>query len=287
MVARSEEVDRNPFAPKAIQEQSTRRFSTEQERTNVAAEIEQMRRDGYVILPRLIDLAKVQEIAEEFERLQVNTPMGDSEFGGYSTQRIYNLVARTRVLDELILHPSVLALIEAHLEDQIQLSIASSVNLLASETAQEFHRDDGYYPLPRPHAPLSMNTMWAVDDFTSENGATVLLPGTHLIADSEPPVDAEPVIADMPAGSVILWDGSLFHAGGANRTKAARLGVTAIYCRAWLRQQENQFIGVPPSLVKTLPSKLQKLIGYWVVNNLLGYIDNGSPRAYIDSAYSG
>ena len=287
MVARSEELDRNPFAPKAIQEQSTRRFSTEQERATAAPELTQLKRDGYVILPRLIDQAKVREVAAEFDRLQADTPMGDSEFGGYSTQRIYNLVARTRVLDELILHPRVLALIEAHLEDQIQLSIASSVNLLGDETAQAFHRDDGYYPLPRPHAPLSMNTMWAVDDFTAENGATLLLPGTHLIADLEPPVNMQPVSAEMPAGSVMLWDGSLFHAGGTNGTTAARLGVTAIYCRAWLRQQENQFVGVPPSLVKTLPSKLQKLIGYWVVNNLLGYIDNASPRAYIDRAYSG
>ena len=129
--------------------------------------------------------------------------------------------------------------------------------------------------------------MWAMDDFTAENGATLLLPGTHLIADSEPPPNVEPVSAEMSAGSVLLWDGSLFHAGGANRTNAARLGVTVIYCRAWLRQQENQFIGVPPSLVKTLPSQLQKLIGYWVVNNLLGYIDNGSPSAYLERAYEG
>ena len=285
MVRRSDEVDLNPFAPNAIKEQSTRRFSTDQERANVAPELAQLRQEGYVILPRLIDQSKVQEVAVEFERLQADTPMGDSEFGGYSTQRIYNLVARTRVLDDLILHPRVLALIEAHLEDQIQLSIASSVNLLEGETAQAFHRDDGYYPLPRPHAPLSMNTMWAVDDFTTENGATLLLPGTHLISDPEPPADVRPVSAEMPAGSVMLWDGSLFHAGGTNHTDVARLGVTVIYCRAWLRQQENQFVGIPPSLVKTLPSKLQKLVGYWVVNNLLGYIDNGSPRAYIDQAY--
>jgi len=285
MARRSDEVDLNPFAPNAIKEQSTRRFSTDQERANVAPELAQLRQEGYVILPRLIDQSKVQEVAVEFERLQADTPMGDSEFGGYSTQRIYNLVARTRVLDDLILHPRVLALIEAHLEDQIQLSIASSVNLLEGETAQAFHRDDGYYPLPRPHAPLSMNTMWAVDDFTTENGATLLLPGTHLISDSEPPADVRPVSAEMPAGSVMLWDGSLFHAGGTNHTDVARLGVTVIYCRAWLRQQENQFVGIPPSLVKTLPIKLQKLVGYWVVNNLLGYIDNGSPRAYIDQAY--
>ena len=174
----------------------------------------------------------------------------------------------------------------ALLEDQIQLTIASSVNLLTGETAQAFHRDDGYYPLPRPHVPLVVNTMWAIDDFTAENGATLILLETHLTADPDPPKDVQPVSATMSAGSIVLWDGSLFHAGGSNETDAARLGLTVIYCRAWLRQQENQFVGVPPSLVKALPRQLQKLIGYWVANNLLGFVENGSPRACIDRAYS-
>ncbi|MCH9674232.1 MAG: phytanoyl-CoA dioxygenase family protein, partial [Gammaproteobacteria bacterium] len=206
-------------------------------------------------------------------------------FGGYATQRVYNLVRRTRELDDLMLHPTVLALVEAHLEDQIQLSISSSVNLCPGENAQDFHRDDGYYPLPRPHMPLSINTMWAIDDFTLENGATMLIPGTHLIADSHPPPAAPVVQAEMAAGSVLVWDGSLFHAGGANKTNAARLGVTNIYARAWLRQQENQFVGVPPNEAMRLPRAMQKLIGYWVANNLLGYIDNGSPNAFVEKHY--
>lgn len=285
MAARSLEVDRNPFAPGALVEQ--RRLSSASARAEMRGALEALRCDGYVILPGLLSSEKIAALREVFERLHQETAKGDSEFGGYATQRVYNLVARTRELDDLLLHQDVIALVEAHLDDQIQLSICSSVNLLPGESAQAFHRDDAYYPLPRPHMPLSVNSMWAIDGFVSENGATLLLPGTHLIADEHPPPGLEPVSAEMTAGSVMLWDGSLFHAGGWNRTSSPRLGVTGIYCRAWLRQQENQFVGVPARLVKTLPRELQKLIGYWVVNNLLGYIDNGSPRAFIDRAYSG
>ena len=105
MTTRSELADRNPFDPKLTQEPSTRRFSTEKERTDVASDLKKMKRDGYVIFPDLINQAKTKEIAEEFNHFHAETPTENTEFGGHSTQRVYNLVARTRVVDDLILHP--------------------------------------------------------------------------------------------------------------------------------------------------------------------------------------
>lgn len=271
------EVDINPFSPESQSIEKTKRFSTSGERKQASAFTKHLKRNGYVIVERAINLEKVKAVRDEFHRLHKGLAKGSSEFGGFQTERLYNLVARTRVLDELLLHTDVLAIIEAHLDDQIQLSISSSVNLLPGETAQAFHRDDGYYPIARPHEPLSVNTMWAIDDFTSDNGATMIIPKSHLLADEHPPSDAAIEIAEMPAGSVMLWDGSLFHAGGSNKTKYARLGITNIYCRAWLRQQENQFLGVPPALAKELNRPLQKLVGYWVANNFLGYLNESSP----------
>lgn len=275
------EIDRNPFSPAAQAIETSKRFSTPAARAAAAEDLARLHTDGYIILNNVLDADKVAEIRAEFARLHDGVPTGVSEFGGRSTQRLYNLVARTRVLDDLYLHPRVLALVEAHLDDQIQLSIASSVNLLPGETAQAFHRDDGYYPLARPHQPLSMNSMWAIDDFTAANGATLVIPGSHRIADPEPAPDATVIRAEMPAGSVMLWDGSLFHAGGTNATEQARLGITVIYCRAWLRQQENQFLGVPPAVARDLSRPLQKLIGYWVANNFLGYVNEASPREFL------
>lgn len=275
------EINENPFSPQAQALETTKRLSSPAERAAAVDAVATLQREGYVILSDQINLDKVAEIRAEFERLHAGLARGTSDFGGFVTQRLYNLVARTRVLDDLYLHPHVMAVMEAHLDDQIQLSIASTVNLLPGETAQAFHRDDGYYPLTRPHMPLSVNTMWAIDDFTAANGATLLIPRSHLDAAEEPRPDVEIVKAEMPAGSVMVWDGSLFHAGGSNTTDAARLGITVIYCRAWLRQQENQFLGVPREIAKTLSRPLQKLIGYWVANNFLGYVNESSPSLFL------
>ncbi len=275
------EINENPFSPRAQALERTKRLSSEADRAALAAELAALRRDGYVILERHLAADRVARLRDEFARLNGGHPTGTSDFGGRSTQRLYNLVARTRLVDDLCLDPAVLALVEGHLQDQVQLSIASSINLLPGESAQAFHRDDGYYPLPRPHMPLSVNTMWAIDDFTADNGATLLLPGSHRSADDEAPADAPVIQATMPAGSVLVWDGSLFHAGGANLSDGARLGITITYCRAWLRQQENQFLGVPPALAKDLRRPLQKLLGYWVANNFLGYVNEASPSEFL------
>ena len=274
-------VQANPFSPQAQASEATKRFSSEHARAAVAEPMRQLERDGYVILRDRLNFEKLRAIRAEFDRLYQTAASGDTEFGGFETQRLYNLVARTRVLDELFLFPELLAIIEAYLSDQIQLSIASSVKLLPGETAQPFHRDDAYYPMARPHMPLSLNAVWAIDDFTVGNGATLLMPGSHTNDDAEPSPAADVVQAEMPAGSVVMWDGSLFHAGGPNRSDSPRLGVTVIYCRAWLRQQENQFLAVPPDVAKTLSRPLQKLIGYWVANNLLGYVNDASPRQFL------
>ncbi|MEM7541358.1 MAG: phytanoyl-CoA dioxygenase family protein [Pseudomonadota bacterium] len=276
------EVYENPFSPAAIATQETKRFSNPKAVEAHSKEITRLGNDGFVVLEDVFLTDELDEIREIFARWHRDEALCDTEFAGLKTQRLYNLVARTRAFDKLFLNEKVLAIIEGHLKDQIQLSIASSVNLLPGETAQPFHRDDGYYPIERPHMPLSVNTMWAIDDFTLANGATQLIPGSHLISDAEPPARMKTEQAQMKAGSVLLWDGSLFHGGGANQTDQARLGVTVVYCRAWLRQQENQFLGVPPEVAKDLPRPLQKLIGYWVVNNLLGYVNDASPSRFLE-----
>ncbi|MFT4580850.1 MAG: ectoine hydroxylase-related dioxygenase (phytanoyl-CoA dioxygenase family) [Gammaproteobacteria bacterium] len=276
------EVQMNPFTAAARATEETKRFSSPAQLNDAGEAVGRLRSEGFIIVPDCIDRENVRAIAAEFTRLHTNDHECDTEFAGFKTRRMYNLVARTRILDELYLHPKILAIVEAHLEDQIQLSIASTIDLGPGETQQPFHRDDSYYPMDRPHMPLSVNAILAIDDFTGENGGTVLIPRSHLTADEEPANNAEIVTAKMSAGSVLMWDGSLFHAGGANCTDSRRLGISAIYCRAWLRQQENQFLGVPVEIAKTLPRNIQKLIGYWVVNNLLGYVNDASPLRLLD-----
>lgn len=266
----------NPLAPKAIEEIPDGFFSTADERAALAPELEALRRDGYVVLPQAIDADYAGEIASEIMRLNGETAWGRSPFDGYQTRRVYNLIAKTRVLDELCLHSQVLALIEGYLEDEVQISQTLGITLYPDQPAQALHRDDGYYPMPRPRLPLIMNAFWAITDFTAENGATHILPGTHITTDAEPPHE-EPLRAEMPAGSVIVYDGSLFHGGGANQSSAPRIGLTMLYARAWLRQQENQYLAVPREIIRGMSRRQQKLMGYWVMGNILGWVEGRSP----------
>jgi ectoine hydroxylase-related dioxygenase (phytanoyl-CoA dioxygenase family) len=234
-------------------------------------------RIGYVILRNLVPAETVAEIWREMDRLHQNTPMGRSVFEGFHTQRIYNVVAKTRVMDQLWMHPTVIALAESYLDDQIQLSVASTITSYPGQTAQVLHRDDGYYPLPRPRPPLSLNCLWAIDPFTAASGGTLIVPGSHTNPSEERPAQ-QPISVEMPPGSVVFYDASLFHGGGANVSQDRRAAVSAVYCRAWLRQQENQYLCVPPAIAKTIPPVMQRLIGYWVVGALLGVVEGGNCR---------
>jgi ectoine hydroxylase-related dioxygenase (phytanoyl-CoA dioxygenase family) len=156
------------------------------------------------------------------------------------------------------------------------------IEIAPGETAQALHCDDGVYPLPRPHKEVIINTMWALDDFTEANGATRVVPGSHKWTDARPN-DATPVVqAVMPAGSVMLFVGSVYHGGGANMTDKPRLGTVIEYVAGWLRQQENQVLAVPPDTVRTLEPRLQELIGYNVYPPFLGYVDGRHPRKVLE-----
>ena len=135
------------------------------------------------------------------------------------------------------------------------------IKIFPGETSQPLHQDDGHWPVPRPHQPFVLNTMFAIDPFTVENGGTTLVPGSHL---SDEPVDqsAARTAVSMPAGSLLAWDGATWHGGGANTSCQERLGLNINYNVGWLRQQENQFVSIPPAEVLSRPERLQRLLGY-------------------------
>jgi ectoine hydroxylase-related dioxygenase (phytanoyl-CoA dioxygenase family) len=278
----TETLSSDPFSPQSMKEAKTKLLSSKIDRDKKYKLISYLNENGYVILESVINLEKVQLILNECRNLLNDVSTGSSSFGGFNTQRLFNLVARTRVLDDLILFPDLIAIVEGYLDDQIQLSVASLINVKPGETSQPLHRDDSLYPLTRPRMPLTVNAMWSITEFTKENGATLLLPGSHNLQDESAPNEPITITAEMPAGSVILYSGSLFHAAGSNLSDSERLGLSVVYSRAWLRQQENQFLGVPPEIARTLPRQMQKLVGYWVVNNFLGYLNNESPSRLLD-----
>ncbi len=237
---------------------------------------------GYAIVESVLTPDETRDIAGELRALLDRVPGGRNPFEGYRTRRLYALFAKTRCLDPLALHPLVLGALDSVLGAHYQLSGPTGIEIDPGEVEQVLHRDEDIYPVPRPHPQLVANVMWAFDDFTVANGATRLVPGSHRDPERPPP-DAPMTYAEMPAGSVMLYVGSLWHGGGANRTDRARLGVAMEYCASWLRPQETHLLAVPPAQAATLPPRLRALLGYNVYPPFLGYVDGRHPERILET----
>jgi ectoine hydroxylase-related dioxygenase (phytanoyl-CoA dioxygenase family) len=140
------------------------------------------------------------------------------------------------------------------------------------------HEDTQLIPLPRPHIPITLNAIWALSDFTNNNGATRIVAGSHKL--DHAPVygrNYDSVTATMPAGSVMLFDSALWHAGGANESDGRRFALSCAYCWGWMRQQENLQLGIPRDVAKRFPRRLQELCGYGIYKGQFGHIDNKDP----------
>lgn len=235
---------------------------------------------GWTILPGIIEPEVVAELASDLARLEEElhaAPAGNS-FEGSNTIRIYNLLARSEAWWKVPIHQAVLPVVERVLDQGCLVSSLSSINIGPGETAQPIHADDQLIPIPKPHPPTVCNTMWALTDFTDENGATRLVSGTHL-ADASPAYGKhyESECAEMEKGSVLIWHGSLWHGGGANRTQERRVGIAMNYCAGYIRQQENQQLGIPRDMLVRMPGRLQELVGLGLYNGLIGHIDKRAP----------
>jgi ectoine hydroxylase-related dioxygenase (phytanoyl-CoA dioxygenase family) len=235
---------------------------------------------GYALIEDLLDPDDVAARRAGLDDLFAATPTGRNFFEGFQTQRIYAVYAKTRAFDDLAVHPRLLAALDHALGPHYQFSAPVALRIGPGETAQVLHRDEDIYPLPRPHVPVVVNSMWALCDFTEENGATRLIPGSHRWPEDRRPADDghETVAVAMPAGSVLIYLGGLWHGGGANTTDRPRPGLLLEYVVSWLRPQETQLVAVPPEVARDLPERLQELLGYNVFPPFLGYVDGRHPR---------
>ena len=239
---------------------------------------------GWVIIEDAIAIDLVDAIHDEVMRLERDLGIvpADNLFEGLHTTRIYNLLAHGTLFERIPVHPNVLPVVEKVLDDGLLISSLSSIAIGPDESAQPIHADDQLVPLPKPHPPIICNTMWAITDFTERNGATRLCPGTHL-ADHSPDLSVryDSIAAEMPKGSVLVWVGSLWHGGGANTTTERRFGIAMNYCAGFIRQQENQQLGIPLDTVSAFPRRLQELCGFSIYRGLMGHIDKQDPRTAV------
>jgi ectoine hydroxylase-related dioxygenase (phytanoyl-CoA dioxygenase family) len=246
----------------------------------ISAHVARIAEDGYTIVEDAIEEDLLDELCDELRRLEVDLGIvpARNDFEGSQTVRIYNLLVHGTAFERIPVHPNVLPVVEGVLDPGCLISSLSSIAICAGETPQPIHADDQLMPIPKPHPPTVCNTMWALTDFTEANGATRIIPGTHR-ADASPvygqPYDSIP--AEMARGSVLVWHGSLWHGGGANTTDHRRVGIAMNYCAGYIRQQENQQLGIPRSIAAGFEERLQRLCGYSVYSGLIGHIDKHDP----------
>ena len=245
-----------------------------------AMHLERIATDGYTVVADAIPADLVDALADDLARLEHELGIGPSRngFEGRSTVRIYNLLARGSLYEQVPVHPRVLPIVEGVLDPGCLVSSLSSIAIDPGEQAQPIHADDQVMPLAKPHVATVCNTMWALTDFTEANGATRVIGGSHL-SDHSPDYGTHypSVPAEMARGSVLVWHGSLWHGGGANTTDQRRVGLAMNYCAGWVRQQENQQLGVPVETARHFEPRLRELCGYGGYHGLIGHIDRRPP----------
>ncbi len=250
----------------------------------IQAHVDKIARDGYSIVERAIEPEFVDALVADLERLEreLSIQPAHNRFEGVRTMRIYNLLVHGELYERIPVHPSVLPIVERVLDPGCLVSSLSSIAIGPDERPQPIHADDQLIPLAKPHVPIVCNSMWALTDFTDANGATRIIPGSHL-RDHSPDYFGryDSIPAEMQKGSVMIYNGSLWHGGGANRTAQRRVGIAMNYCAGYIRQQENQQLGIPRETAARFAPRLQELIGYSLYNGLIGHIDKRHPMTLL------
>lgn len=258
---------------------------------------DEIRSRGYTLLPGFLDAERLARVRAALDR-ELGAYRGRNNFEGEATERVYTLVARDPVFQDIVEDTRVLALCDRFLDPNYLLTGSLAICIHPGESPQPWHNDDAFYPLPRPRPMVSLSTMVAVDDFTADNGGTEVIPGSHLWSEAEIGGDyrsgdreTDPDFAErmagrgigieMPAGTCLIFAGNLLHRGGANRTDQPRRGFSIQYCQPWARTQENYFLTVPQQQARTMSPRLQALLGYSIHPPFMGHAAGRHPRKYL------
>jgi ectoine hydroxylase-related dioxygenase (phytanoyl-CoA dioxygenase family) len=271
----------------------------------VARDLEAIHEQGFVVIEGLLADDDLGEIRRELAPHLASDPCGRNNFEGHRTQRVYSLVGKGAIFEDLAAHPHILALCDALLQPNYLLTASQAICIHPGETPQPFHNDDSFYSIPRPRPAISVSTIWAVDAFTTSNGATQVIPGSHRWSDEQlgallsksdfttasreerTPKPALPLRAEwkgrvkdvvMPAGAAVFFLGTLVHRGGDNHGNGSRLAFSNQYCEPWARVQENFFLSIPPSKVATMSERVQQLLGYSIHPPFMGHVNGVHPK---------
>ncbi|MEO0994348.1 MAG: phytanoyl-CoA dioxygenase family protein, partial [Pseudomonadota bacterium] len=211
-------------------------------------------RDGAVIVEGVLTAEALAKLKSEIMPYVEATDAGRDDFTGRRTTRTGALVARSEACRDIVMNNAILKAAQGFLKpycEKVQLHLTQLIRIMPGQPKQVLHRDrlawGGF--LPKELEP-QFNTIWAITDFTKENGATQVVPGSNSWDPDRDPEESEVQYAEMPAGSVLIYSGSVIHGGGANTSDADRMGLNITYALGWLRQEENQYLSCPPHIAK-------------------------------------
>jgi ectoine hydroxylase-related dioxygenase (phytanoyl-CoA dioxygenase family) len=243
--------------------------------TDPAVIAEHIRQHGYAIVDDLADANLLEQLEAESQAYIDASAYGRDEYDGQLTRRTGALIARSPAARELVMNPVALGTVKEFLRHAtaIQLHTTQIISISPGETQQKLHRDQmafDFFPFP-PDYHVQCNTLWALTDFTIENGATHLSPDTSTI-DDEDAAMVNPVQAEMRRGACLFYDGKILHGGGANTSDEDRQGVNLTYSVGWVRQEENQYLACPAEIARTLEDDLLRVMGYQAGAFAMGYV---------------
>ena len=243
--------------------------------TPIETILEILDEDAGLIIDNFLSDQNLESIKNDLKPYLDVTRNGQDEFTGFETKRVGALMARSKTCQDLALDPLINQMAESFLGphcESYQLHFTSAIQIGPGESSQILHRDRGVWGgyIPRK-IETQFSTVWAINDFTKENGATQVVPGSHKWHKDREPLPEEIAYAEMKAGSVFIYTGSVLHGGGTNFTEQPRLGVFLHYAPSWLRQEENQYLSCPPEVAKNFSPELRSLIGYSKGGYVLGF----------------
>ncbi len=249
-------------------------MSTDTDMDEIAGALNQ---SGAVVVTGLLDKPRRDQVRSELAPFMAESRVLDeddpSDFFPAKTRRLSALVTHSDTTGELVLDPHAQELCDRVLlpngEHGHQLHITAALEIGPGARRQILHRDHesfSFFPDPKPNIVLA--AMWAMTDFRADNGATLVVPGSHTWEKARKPKDDEVYAAEMSAGSVLFWLGGTLHGAGANVSNEWRYGIALGYSVGWVRQEENIYLDVPPERAAELSPELQKAIGYTMYRGL-------------------
>ncbi len=254
---------------------SIRRLAASASADDIAAALAE---DGVAIVDALAPASLMDGAAEELQPYIAATRIGRDDFAGRHTRRTGGLIARSETCRELVMNPLVLSTAKKMLAHAatFQIHLTQVITIEPEAPPQAIHRDQwvfDFFKFPKGFE-VQLNTIWAMTDFTAQNGATRVIPKSHLFDDGLKFEEKDSEPAEMAKGSALFYTGSVYHGGGANRSNMTRCGINLTYSLSWLRQEENQYLSVPLEIAQTLPVELLRLMGYAYGGYALGYVDD-------------